>query len=634
MTKPVLFVDTNFLIHIYGQATEEKPRGINYDVKMGEAILEDLSKKYDIRVTTTVLDEATTLEEFKEIRNWFDKNKGTRAVIYETPAFSGKNGGELSIMDAIQRTEGRDPTLPPAGDTDNLKIATLDKLLKKSVLKDHVVSTQQVAEAALADGTLSRAHYDLLGEKTGDILRARGGFKPSEQIYAEHGVTPPAAETVTPAKPDPEKPPSTEVKQTPTDAKQPSVSTAAAEAPPPKPGGMNTTPEPLPQFVPPGADAPHIQVNASAAGNPVTGTASRFIPETPPPETHVTTGPRQSRIGGTGASSLGLVLGAQGLSDAIESGDGVQAGLAGANVVTSGVEVAETIVGRSAPLLKGAGKFVPGVNVGLTLLDGAYQVAKEDTAEHKAERATVVTATAATALTVGAATTAQAGAITAGVTGILGTGAAATGTAAVVAVAAPVVITVAAAGAVAYTGNAAIEAKRAWDDVDRTIAENGAATKRRNYKSDDGKPSVLGFKHIAVSLLHHSEYMKNENMNGTGGLERDAKGRFKIGDFRQIDMRDPKNIAELERVLKESLAREEKIIKDNDSILPRWMRGSASADKMTMAQMERADLVGALQELEMYKKELRDYDAAHPDDPATTPPGGARKPPARQPAPK
>jgi hypothetical protein len=130
-------------------------------------------------------------------------------------------------------------------------------------------------------------------------------------------------------------------------------------------------------------------------------------------------------------------------------------------------------------------------------------------------------------------------------------------------------------------------------------------------------------------MLHHSEDMKNENMNGTSGIERDAKGRFKIQDFSKIDMRDPKNIAEVERVLKANLDKQDKIIADShnalDYVLPKWMaHGEKTLDKITMAQMERADLDGAMKELQMYKKELADYDAAHPNDPATTQAAKAR----------
>jgi hypothetical protein len=405
-------------------------------------------------------------------------------------------------------------------------------------------------------------------------------------------------------------------------------------SPAPSPAAAETTPD---QAKPVIESKPVANVEAPAPvpppenGPAKTTQASRFIPEAPPVETVPST-VRTAGVGNTGAASVGIVLGVKGLHDAIETGDTTGGAIAATNIATSTAQATEgvlTAAGRTAPLLTKAGKFIPVVNVGVTLIDGAYQITKEDTPEHMAERTTVVAATATTAIALGTATAtaAEAGVITAGVTGLLGTGAAATGTAAVVVAAAPVVLTVAAVGAVAYTGEKAIEAKRAWDDVDRTIAENGAATKRRGYKADDGKPSVLGYKHIAVMMLQHSEHMKNGNMNGTDSLERNQQGRFKIEDFKKIDMRDPKNIAELERVLKESIAREDKIIKDNDSILPRWIRSSDSADKMTMAQMERADLVGAMQELDMYKNELKAWDATHPDDPATTPAAGAPQKP-------
>lgn len=347
-----------------------------------------------------------------------------------------------------------------------------------------------------------------------------------------------------------------------------------------------------------------------------------------------------NNIGGAGAGVVGLVLSGQGLHDAVKSGDKVEMTLAGTNLATATAQTTESVLaatGESLPVLSKATKFVPGLNIAATIADGAYQISKEDTTEHKVERGTVVAATAATGIALGTATAtaAEAGVITTGVASVIGTGAVATGTAAVVVAAAPVVATAAAVTAVAYTGQKAIEAKRAWDDVDKTIAENGAATKRQNYKSDDGKPSVLGFKHIAVMMLHHSDEMKDANMNGTAGLQRDQKGRFKIDDFKQIDMRDPKNIAELERVLNAGIAKEDKIIKDNDSFVPKGWRifSTKAVEKQTDAQMEQADLKGALQELQMYKQELKDWDASHPNDPATTgvaaqtsPPPGPQRP--------
>lgn len=334
-------------------------------------------------------------------------------------------------------------------------------------------------------------------------------------------------------------------------------------------------------------------------------------------------------VGNAGAASIGLVMGGMGLKDAIERGDAVGGALAGTNVVTSLVQATEGIAaaaGKTIPALTSAGKFIPVVNIAVTVADAAYQISKEDTAQHMTERGVVVGTTATTGIVLGAtaaASTGEAAAITTVVTGALGTGVAGTGAAAVTVAAAPVVLTVAAVTMVAITGDAALKAKRAWDDVDNTIAQNGAAQRREGYKAEDGKPSVLGYKHIAVALLNHSENMKNENMNGAGALERDARGRFKINDFKKIDLRDPKNVVELERVLQACIRKQDEILKTNsnflDSVLPKWAaHGGDTLDKISMAQMERADLAGAMQELQMYKKDMKDWDAAHPDNPATT----------------
>ena len=333
-------------------------------------------------------------------------------------------------------------------------------------------------------------------------------------------------------------------------------------------------------------------------------------------------------VGNAGAASIGIVLGGMGLKDAIERGDTVGGVIAGTNVVTSVAQATEGIAaaaGRSIPALTNAGKFILPLNIGLTVADGVYQISKEDTTQHKVERGVVVSATATTGLllSTAAATTGEAAAITTVVTGAAGTGVVGTGAAAVAVAAAPVVLTVAAVTAVAITGDAALKAKRAWDNVDESIAREGAAQKREGYKSEDGKPSVLAYKHIAVALLHHSENMKNENMNGTGALPRDARGRFKIQDFKKIDLRDPKNLAELDRVLLASIKKQDDILKTNsnflDTVLPKWIaHGGETLDKITMAQMERADLMGAREELRMYRMDLLKWDAAHPDNPATT----------------
>jgi hypothetical protein len=390
----------------------------------------------------------------------------------------------------------------------------------------------------------------------------------------------------------------------------------------PKSGGGNDggvtpkAPATPPPAMPPTENSGDAGPRTTAPDGSDKGPVSKFIGEQKPGGS----APKPGVANASGAA-LGIGMGVVGLVDAVESGDKVGAGLATANIASG---TAEAVIAATGKGLTTTGKFIPGVNIALTVADGVYQVSKEDTTEKKVERAAVVTATAGTGLALGAAASTPAVAAGVGTTVTALGGGAATVTAATVA--APVVLTAAAVVAVGYTGNAALESKRAWDNVDKQIEENGRPQRREGYKSQDGKPSVLAYKHIAAAILHHSEHMKNENMNGAAGIERDPRGRFKIGDFKKIDMHDPKNIAELERVLKQEIEKQEKIIKANDSFVPKGLRifSGDSVDKMTMAQMERADMAGALAEIQMYKKELADYNAANPGDPATT---GA-KPPA------
>jgi hypothetical protein len=178
-----------------------------------------------------------------------------------------------------------------------------------------------------------------------------------------------------------------------------------------------------------------------------------------------------------------------------------------------------------------------------------------------------------------------------------------------------------------------IENRRLWNDLDHTIEENSAPRKRNaTLYNDDGKPDIRHYQHIFVEMMRVSKDIKTENLSTP--LQRMPDGRISMDEFRKLDMRDPKNIAEVERALDVGIAREGEVMKKNDSSLPKWLRFSDSVSKYTMAQMEQADMKGAKTELAMYRKELAAYDAAHPDNPATTPAAAAPlKPKAKTPVP-
>jgi hypothetical protein len=293
-----------------------------------------------------------------------------------------------------------------------------------------------------------------------------------------------------------------------------------------------------------------------------------------------------------------------GLRQAYETGDKVQGGIAGINLTASTLHATDSILtaaGRTAPLLRQASRFVPLVSTGTTFVDGTYRILKEDTAQHMGERAAAVTTTTAAGYLLGgaAATTAETGALTSLIGG---------GGAVVTAAAAPVVLAAVGAGAIAYTGDKVIEAKRGWDKLDREIADDAKPGKVK-WAKDGEAPSIRHYKHIAVGMLDVSPDLKQENMNGA--IPRDQNGRMTMKDIDKVDMRDPKNIAELDRALQREIVKQDAIMKANGSALPKWMRGD-SASTYTLAQIKQAPLVAARQELEEYRKALDAWNVAQP----------------------
>lgn len=433
------------------------------------------------------------------------------------------------------------------------------------------------------------------------------------------------------------------------EAKQ-GVSTASSQKGPE--AGASTQPpsEPAggqPQAKPQPPQEISITATSRQPGTPVaseTGTGtSKFLPNgtAPANETRVAPEIVKGGIGNTVGGAVGLVFSIEGMIQAHETGDKTGMKIAGANLATSVLQAGEGILdatGTAMPAIKGAAKFVPVANIAVTAVDGVYQISRETTTSHKIERGVVVGATAATGFAVGSAAM-SAGAVTtltAGATAVFGTGALAT----VAVAAAPVVITVLAVGLVAYAGNKLIEARRAgadaksaWDDVDKQIAEESKPQKR-DIKTEDGKPSIRAYKHVPITILRTSVDMKDENLKGKP--VRNKEGQIPMTEILKMDMHDPKNIAELQRVIDLNIKKQEEIMKANDSVLPRWMRSSDSSNKYTLAQMELGDLTGAKAELEMYKQELKEWDAKHPAGPAATMLDAARKtaPQAQRTAPK
>jgi hypothetical protein len=293
--------------------------------------------------------------------------------------------------------------------------------------------------------------------------------------------------------------------------------------------------------------------------------------------------------------AVGLVQGTLGVVRSVKEGDNLGVAVNGANAVTGGtalgVSIARGLGHEVAPAL---GSVINHANIVVTVGTGIYQVATEkgnfiDTEAdgshnlgNKSERTIAVVATTATGV----------GLTMAGV-----------GSAGVV----PAVV------AVAVVGDKAIEARRAWKDVDRTIAENGEPQRRHAIiTGDDGSPDVRKFKHIFSEMLEVSPDMKDSALPFVP--KRDPKtGRIAFDDMRKLAIgEDPKVLAEFEHALNLHIARQQQIMKDNDSILPNWTRFDDGLSRYTNARMILSDLQAAKTELGWFKTDIAAWNGTQP----------------------
>ncbi len=297
-----------------------------------------------------------------------------------------------------------------------------------------------------------------------------------------------------------------------------------------------------------------------------------------------------------GTNIAGAVLSINGLHDGIKNRDTVETALGAGNLVTNSASTAleiSKIAGHSAsPALEGA---IGKANIVLMVADGAYQISKEDGAKHKVQRATAVAATTGLSLTLGtaAATTAE----TAALTSAVGTA----GTALIVA-AAPVVLTAAAVTAAAYTAEATIQSARAHENLDES--RSGLVATRLHIESQLGAgPNAYQYKNLPAVIGDISRNMRDEQLGGRP--ERNADGRVK--DPRQLNLNDPRTLAEYEHALGREIERQEIVLRENSSWVPRWLRGGEAAVKFEDAQTALKQLEAAREELMSYKAELKAY---------------------------
>jgi hypothetical protein len=298
-------------------------------------------------------------------------------------------------------------------------------------------------------------------------------------------------------------------------------------------------------------------------------------------------------VGGSGAragaAAYGVVTGTMELESAIkrgDKGDMVSAGTKlGVSAAETSLHVAEAAGAEVSPALTGAvGKaFVP-----LMVADGIYQVSKEDGLTHKAERAAAVVGTGGAAIGTGSLVSSALTA--AGVSGTTATAAAATATGTEVAVGAAT-----ATGAVAAGGTVATVA---------TVAAPLVA---------GGAVAYMAGKDIETGIETRRTYEKTDamftaNLDSKSNMVRLGNARFhdELADREtgQIDWNNKETMQKYGKLLDGEAAKQTKLMDDNSSIMPRFLRSGESVIAQENARVDLRITESARTELNQHMTDL------------------------------
>lgn len=263
--------------------------------------------------------------------------------------------------------------------------------------------------------------------------------------------------------------------------------------------------------------------------------------------------------GGKATSSIlavpNVVTHAQTIGTSVEGGHWVDAGIATGNIGMDGakfVSTVSTLAGHNTEALDaGLKRWAWPVAV----INGVRDVAHEDGATHKVERATAVVATTATSVATGAVLT----------EGLVVGGVAATGTLALAGAAAPVLVTAGAVYTTAKAAELAIQTRRIYEDIDNAFKA------KPDYRHASQSVSILR-KELAAK-----------------GVDVSPHGRIDLSDGHNRDM--------LREVLAEKKTQLQQTVAATDSILPRWVRSSDAAGLNATARSDIAFYDAASTEL-------------------------------------
>jgi hypothetical protein len=161
------------------------------------------------------------------------------------------------------------------------------------------------------------------------------------------------------------------------------------------------------------------------------------------------------------------------------------------------------------------------------------------------------------------------------------------------------------------------------DQMEGMIRDAGRPERHKiPERLDDHKPSIYGYKHLAVALLDVSPDMNDMHLSGRPERTKDNKIKLSEIAKRKFDMRDPRNITEFERALDLNIAREAKAAETGEPGLVGKVTSLGLDKGDTSAKYNLASLKAAKAELQMYKQDVTEYKAAHPREQFTTQPVG------------
>ena len=308
------------------------------------------------------------------------------------------------------------------------------------------------------------------------------------------------------------------------------------------------------------------------------------------PDTKLKASSSATKVAGlsSGVGAAGLAMGIVGFNNAKAAGDGIGMGVSGTDVTVSSIDVGMDVATAFGKNISTVSRVcATRANLGVMLVDGAWQISREEGLDNKLARGGAVATTTGVAMGTGMAASA-----------VAGTGLAAT----FITVAAPV----ASAVAVGMATDAAVGAYKVTEDLEETFKRSEQAAKPREEVELSGAPKLTNYKNLNVFAIREGTMPE--------GSAEDLSFREKALIVREHEYsKDPDALKDLEGRLQEKVEHFDKIIEDNEGMTGwihdsmRFFWASDEIDAQRDARIEGAHYKAALAELKDYREELEDY---------------------------